>query len=43
MYNLIMKRIFGLILIVILTCGAGYEGELPDLDAEMGYKIKTKI
>ena len=38
-----MKRIFGLILIVILTCGAGYEGELPDLDAEMGYKIKTKI
>lgn len=38
-----MKRIFGLILIVILTCGAGYEGTLPDLDAEMSYKIKTKV
>lgn len=37
-----MKRILFLFLIALLTCGAGYEGKLPDLDADMSYKIKNK-
>lgn len=37
-----MKKILPLILIVILTCGAGYEGALPNLEDSMGYKIKSK-
>ena len=37
-----MKRIFVLFFMVLLTCGAGYEGSLPDLDSGMSYKIKSK-
>ncbi|MGN0015108.1 MAG: hypothetical protein ACI37T_06790 [Candidatus Gastranaerophilaceae bacterium] len=37
-----MKQILMLILIIIFTCGAGYEGTLPDLQSDMSYKIKAK-
>lgn len=38
-----MRKIFFIILIVLLTTGAvGYEGTLPDLQAEMSYKIKSQ-
>ena len=42
-----MKKIlciFSVIFCILLTTGAGYQGVLPDLDAEMSYKIKaTKL
>ncbi|MGN0006275.1 MAG: hypothetical protein ACI37Z_09965 [Candidatus Gastranaerophilaceae bacterium] len=37
-----MKKIFSLLIIVILTTGAGYEGALPNLEDGLGYKIKSK-
>lgn len=37
-----MKKIFTVICSVFLTAGAGYEGLLPDLEADMSYKIKSK-
>lgn len=37
-----MKKILVLCFIVFFTTGAGYEGKLPDLEADMAYKIKTK-
>ncbi len=42
MYNLYMKKIFVIFFIAVMTCGAGYEGALPDLEADMSYKIKSK-
>ena len=39
-----MKKIFyvfSIIFCMLLTTGAGYQGTLPDLDAEMSYKIKS--
>ena len=40
MYNLNMKKIYLLVFIILITTGAGYEGKLPDLEADMSYKIK---
>ncbi|MBQ2645367.1 hypothetical protein IJG14_07345 [bacterium] len=37
-----MKRVFSLLIITILTSGAGYKGTLPDLENEMSYKIKSQ-
>ncbi|MCR5261228.1 MAG: hypothetical protein K6C94_05265 [Candidatus Gastranaerophilales bacterium] len=37
-----IKRIFLLLLTVVLTAGAGYQGTLPDLESEMGYKIQSQ-
>ena len=37
-----MKRFLLLLFIVLCCTGAGYEGQLPDLESGMSYKIKTK-
>ena len=35
-----MKKIIFLFILIFVTTGAGYEGILPDLEADMAYKIK---
>ncbi len=36
-----MKKIFAAIFCLIITCGAGYKGELPNIEAEFAYKKTT--
>lgn len=42
MYNLSMKKIFLYMFLTIFLCGAGYEGTLPDIEADFAYKKKSE-